>query len=49
MTAVPRFYQNLYNKININIKKNSGLKLKLINMTIKLGKKELKKEKMNFL
>jgi len=49
MTAVPRFYQNLYNKININMKKNSGLKLKLINMTIKLGKKELNKEKMNFL
>ena len=44
MTAVPRFYQNLYNKININIKKNSGLKLKLINMTIKLGKKELKRK-----
>ena len=49
MTAVPRFYQNLYNKININIKKASGLKLKLINMTIKLGKKQLNKEKMNFL
>ena len=49
MTAVPRFYQNLYNKININMKKNSGLKLKLINMTIKLGKKQLNKEKMNFL
>ena len=49
MTAVPRFYQNLYNKININIKKASGLKLRLINMTIKLGKKQLNKEKMNFL
>jgi len=49
MTAVPRFYQNLYNKININMKKATGLKLKLINTTIKLGKKELNKEKMNFL
>jgi len=49
MTAVPRFYQNLYNKININMKKTSGLKLKLINMTIKLGKKQLRKEKMNLL
>ena len=48
MTAVPRFYQNLYNKINININKASGLKLKLIEETIKLGKKELKEEKMNF-
>ena len=49
MTAVPRFYQNLYNKININFKKSTGLKLKLINMTIKLGKKEHNKEKMNLL
>ena len=30
MTAVPRFYQNLYNKININMKKATGLKAKLI-------------------
>ena len=47
MTAVPRFYQNLYNKINLNIKKTSGLKNKLIKLTINLGKKELLKEKMN--
>ena len=26
MTAVPRFYQNLYNKINANISKQTGLK-----------------------
>ena len=26
MTAVPRFYQNLYNKINMNMKKEKGLK-----------------------
>ena len=26
MTAVPRFYQNLFNKININFNKQSGLK-----------------------
>ena len=48
MTAVPRFYQNLYNKININIKKSTGLKSKLIKSTIKLGKKELLKQKLNF-
>ena len=48
MTAVPRFYQNLYNKININMKKQTGLKLKLINLTVSLGKKELLKKKMNF-
>ncbi len=49
MTAVPRFYQNLYNKININIKKTKGLKLQLIKSTIYLGKKKLKKKRMNFL
>ena len=29
MTAVPRFYQNLYNKININLKKTNGFKSKI--------------------
>jgi len=48
MTAVPRFYQNLYNKINMNMKKATGLKAKLIKATIDLGKKELLKQKMNF-
>ncbi len=47
MTAVPRFYQNLYNKININLKKQTGLKAKLIEITIRLGKKRLKNEKMS--
>jgi len=46
MTAVPRFYQNLYNKININLKKLTGFKAKLIETTIRLGKKRLKNEKM---
>ena len=48
MTAVPRFYQNLYNKINMNMKKAKGFKAKLIKATIDLGKKELLKQKMNF-
>jgi len=48
MTAVPRFYQNLYNKININMKKATGLKAKLIKLTIILGKKKLLGEKMSF-
>ena len=47
MTAVPRFYQNLYNKININMKKQTGFKAKLIDATIRLGKKRLLKKKMN--
>jgi long-chain acyl-CoA synthetase len=48
MTAVPRFYQNLYNKINMNLKKQTGFKAKLINATIRLGKKELLNKEMTF-
>ena len=48
MTAVPRFYQNLYNKININMKKAKGLKAMLINSTITLGKKRLNRKKLVF-
>ena len=44
MTAVPRFYQNLFNKINTNFNKQSGFKKMLINKTLNLGKKVLKKE-----
>ena len=46
MTAVPRFYQNLYNKINMNLKKQTGIKAKLIDATIRLGKKKLLNKKM---
>ncbi len=46
MTAVPRFYQNLYTKINMNFEKQSGLKRKLINQTLNLGKKILKKKEL---
>ena len=49
MTAVPRFYQNLYNKININFNNQKGLKKKLIDLTIKLGIKKLKKTKLSIL
>ena len=48
MTAVPRFYQNLFTKINMNFEKQKGLKKKIINITLTLGKKILKKEKLNF-
>ncbi len=47
MTAVPRFYQNLYNKINMNFNKLSGLKKWLIFTTILLGKKKLEKKKFS--
>jgi len=46
MTAVPRFYQNLYNKINMNLKKQKGFKAKLINATLRLGRKELLNQTM---
>ena len=39
MTAVPRFYQNLYTKINMNFEKQSGLRKYLIYKTLFLGKK----------
>ncbi len=48
MTAVPRFYQNLYQKINATFNKTKGFKRNLINWTIKLGAKEFIKEKMSF-
>ncbi len=48
MTAVPRFYQNLFIKINMNFEKQSGFKRKLINQTLNLGKKILKKEELKF-
>ncbi len=48
MTAVPRFYQNLFTKINMNFEKQKGIKKKLINITLDFGKKILKKEKLSF-
>ncbi len=48
MTAVPRFYQNLFNKISINFNKQKGLKKKLINLTIELGIKKLKNNKLQY-
>ena len=34
MTAVPRFYQNLFTKININFEKQKGIKKKLISQSL---------------
>ncbi len=47
MTAVPRFYQNLYSKIFLNFSKQKGFKKKLIENTILFGTKTLNKEKLN--
>jgi long-chain acyl-CoA synthetase len=48
MTAVPRFYQNLFIKINMNFEKQKGIKKQLINQTLNIGKKTLKKKKLSF-
>jgi len=48
MTAVPRFYQNLFSKISMNFLKQKGFKKKLIENTIILGTKILNKERLNF-
>ena len=48
MTAVPRFYQNLYSKIFLNFSKQKGLKKILVENTINLGTKILNKEELNF-
>ena len=40
LTAVPRFYNNLYNKMLSTAKKASNIKRKLFFKTIELGKKE---------
>jgi len=49
MTAVPRFYQNLYQKINASFNKASGLKKILIKKMLNLGLKKIQKEQLNFI
>jgi len=49
MTAVPRFYQNLYQKINTTFHKAKGLKRFLINQTVILGRKKLNKKSFSLI
>ena len=49
MTAVPRFYQNLYQKINTSFDKATGLKKFLVNQTVKLGVKRLNKQRLSLI
>ena len=49
MTAVPRFYQNLYSKIFLNFSKQKGFKKKLIENTILIGAKNLNKQELSFM
>ena len=48
MTAVPRFYNNLYNKMSSSVKKSSVIKKSLFFKTLELGEKKFKKEKLSF-
>ena len=47
MTAVPRFYQNLYQKINSAFNKATGLKKKLIFKMLQIGKKKINKHQLS--
>ena len=47
MTAVPRFYQNIYQKINSNFNKSKGLKKYLINKMLYLGNKKIRGKSLN--
>jgi len=49
MTAVPRFYQNLYQRINASFSKATGLKKLLVNQTVHLGKKKLNKQRFSLI
>ena len=49
MTAVPRFYQNLYQKINASFNKATGVKKLLVQKMLNLGLKKIKKEPLNFI
>jgi len=47
MTAVPRFYNNLFAKMQINLKNQSKFKQNLFNKTIYLGTKNLHGHRLN--
>jgi long-chain acyl-CoA synthetase len=49
MTAVPRFYQNLHQKIYTSFSKATGLKKLLINQTVRLGKKKINKKRFSLI
>ena len=49
MTAVPRFYQNLFQKINASFSKVTGLKKSLILKMLELGTKKINKQSLTFI
>ena len=48
MTAVPRFYQNLYQKLKASFNNAKGIKKILIDKTVEIGLKKIKKMKTNY-
>jgi len=49
MTAVPRFYQNLFQKINASFNKATGLKKSLVLKMLELGTKKINKQSLTIL
>ena len=49
MTAVPRFYQNLFQKINVRFNKATGLKKSLVLKMLELGTKKINKQPLTIL
>jgi long-chain acyl-CoA synthetase len=47
MTAVPRFYQNLYQKISSTFNKATGIKKFLVKSTLNLGEKKYLKQELS--
>ena len=47
MTAVPRFYQNLFQKINATFSKATGIKKMLIFKMLELGRKKINKQPLS--
>ena len=47
MTAVPRFYQNLFQKINATFSKATGIKKALIFKMLELGRKKINKQPLS--
>ncbi|MDB9825438.1 long-chain fatty acid--CoA ligase [Alphaproteobacteria bacterium] len=49
LTAVPRFYNNLYSKMQLNLSKQSYLKKLLFNKTVEIGIKVNKQKQISYL
>ena len=49
MTAVPRLYEMLYQRMSRMVEKEGGLKQKLFNLTLRLGRKNYEGERLNLI